>query len=423
MTSEMHLKVGIRARMAKTGERYTTARHHVAGSGGRGAAPVTDAGYTLRGGVHPESANVANLLAHLGTAVSEAMVLGIGGGLGAGYLLWEFAAHESKELTLGFRNRWNYLDWTTRTLDRLGTTYTVRSTTGAKAASAALTSALAAGTPAIVVPDRQLVGYWHLPPHLEGHGGHQIVAYAEADGAVRVDDRNLRPLTVDRVVLDRARARVDSYRNHLWTVTAPPRRPDLATAVRNGIADCVAHLGGDSSSFAVSAWRKWSRLLTDTTNTKGWPKVFAGGDGLVGALLSIWEGVEPVGMSGGHLRDLYADFLDEAAELLEDPGLRHCAADFRVAAGLWHAVAEAALPADVPEYARLRELSAAAAATMAAGDDGAEERAEVAAQLWALRAEYDRRPPVPADFTELSARVAAVYEAEEAAVQRLRTVH
>jgi hypothetical protein len=85
----------------------------------------------------------------------------------------------------------------------------------------------------------------------------------------------------------------------------------------------------------------------------------------VGALGSIWEGVEPVGSTGGHQRDLYADFLDEAA-----------------------------LPADVPEYARLRELTADVAAGVAAGDDGAEVRSSASAQLWALRAEYDRKRPI-----------------------------
>ena len=50
--------------------------------------------------MHPDTAAVANVLAHHGVVaghtgepLSEAMVLGIGGGLGAGYILWEFEAH------------------------------------------------------------------------------------------------------------------------------------------------------------------------------------------------------------------------------------------------------------------------------------------------------------------------------------------
>jgi hypothetical protein len=435
MTSQKHLKARIRARMAKTGERYATARRHEVGS----AEPIArDLGWTLRGGVHPDSANIANALANLGSPVtiagggpeglgggiiSEAMVLGIGGGLGAGYILWEFTAHNAADLVLGYRYRWNYIDWTQRTLDRLGATHRVSGTAGARGAAAALTSALEAGRPAFVWPDRQLIGYWHLPPHLEARGGHPVVAYATVDGSVRVDDRNLAPLTVDRAALDRARARVPSYKNNLVGLEGAAV-PDLVPLVRAGIADCVAHLGRDSTSFAVPAWRKWARLLTDTRNAKGWPRVFADGAGLVGALLSIWEGVEPVGADGGHLRGLYADFLDEAAPLLGPSGdaARSAAAAFRVAAAAWHDVAEAALPADVPEYARLRELTAEVAAGVAAGDDGADARAEASAQLWSLRAEHDRKPPVEPDFTALAGRVRAVHEAELAAVDALRAV-
>jgi hypothetical protein len=416
MTSEKHLKARIRARMARTGERYSTARSHVVGTS---EGHASDGGWRLRGGLHPDSANLANLLSHLGmTGLTEAMLLGIGGGLGAGYILWEFTAHDFKNLTLGYRYRWNYLDWSEQTLRRLGVSCRVSTTSGQKGAAAALTAELEAGRPVIVWPDRQLVGYWHLPPHLDGFGGHPVIAYATAGDGVRVDDRNLAPLTVDRDALDRARARVTSYKNRMVAVEAAPAPIDLAGAVRAGMADCAAHLGADSASFAIPAWRKWGRLLTDPRQAKGWPRVFADGSGLVDALLSIWEGVEPIGATGGHLRGLYADFLDEAGPLIGETGA--AAAAFRDAAQRWHELAAAALPADVPAYQRFRELTAELAAGIAAGDGGDKTRAEAAAELWALRGEYRNKPPVEPDFTALADRVNAVYEAERAAVDALR---
>ncbi|GAA4444612.1 hypothetical protein GCM10023170_022220 [Phytohabitans houttuyneae] len=416
MTSGKHLKARIRARMARTGERYSTARRHVAGA----AEPApTDHGWTLRGGTHPDSANIANVLAHTGVpGLSEAMVLGVGGGLGAGYILWEFKEHGYTHLTLGYRYRWNYIDWTARTLDRLGATARVHATSGAKGAATELTASLAAGRPAIVWPDRQLIGYWQLPPHIDGFGGHPVVVYADTGDAVRVDDRNLAPLTVARSTLDTARGRVSSYKNNLVSVETATAPADLAPLVRAGIADCVAHLGAQSASFAVPAWGKWARLVTDTRNAKGWPRVFAGGRGLTDALLSIWDGVEPVGANGGHLRDLYADFLDEAAPLIGDTAA--AASAFRESGRRWHALAEAALPEDVPEYRRLRELTADLAAGVAAGDEGAAARAEAAGELWALRAELHEKPPVEADFAALAACLSTVYEAERDAVEALR---
>jgi hypothetical protein len=418
MTEQKHLKTRIRARMARTGERYAAARRHVVGDV---EAPGTDHGWPLRGGRHPETAAVAHVLAGHGVELSEAMVLGIGGGLGAGYILWEFAAHDTTHLTLGFRRRWNYLDWTDQALDRLGARYRVHTTSGAKAAAAALDQALAAGERAIVVPDRYLIGYWHLPPHLEAHGGHAVVAYAATGAGVRIDDRNTRPLTVLAEALHRARARVVSYRNKLLVVEAAAAPDNLAVLVRDGVRECAEHLGGTSASFALPAWQKWAKLLTDRRSVKGWPTVFADGRGLATALLTVWGEVEPVGVSGGHLRDLYADFLDEAAPLLGDRAAQAAQA-FREAGRRWHAFAEAALPADVPEYARLRDLVARVAEGVASGDDGAAGRAEAAAELWQRRAELDLTPPVAPDLGVLADRLGAVHAAEAEAVEVLRTL-
>jgi hypothetical protein len=414
MTEQKHLKARIRARMAKTGERYAAARRHVVGDAG---GPAIDHGWTLRGGVHPDTAVITHLLADRGVPLSEAMVLGIGGGLGAGYILWEFTRHDARHLTLGFRHRWNYLDWTDRTLDRLGARYRTHTTAGARGAADRLSAELAGGARAIVFPDRYLIGYWHLPAYLEAYGGHPVVIYAATGDGVRVDDRNTRPLTVDRSALDKARARVSSYRNRLVVVDHAAAPDDLAGAVRAGVRDCAEHLGGTSASFALPAWRKWAKLFTDRRNAKGWPTVFADGRGLAGALLTAWEAVEPVGMTGGHLRGLYADFLDEAATLLGPPAAEAAGA-FRAAAAEWHAFAEAALPVDVPEYARLRELTAAVAEGVALGAPDA----AAAGELWRLRRELDEKPPVPPDFGVLAERMTAVHAAEESAVRVLRAL-
>ncbi|MEV0396690.1 BtrH N-terminal domain-containing protein [Polymorphospora rubra] len=433
MTGKKQLKERIRARMAATGERYLTARRHVVTDQ---PAPTVDHGWTLRGGVHPESANLANVLAHhrvrhAGGPLSEAMLFGIGGGLGAGYILWEFAAHRTCWVTLGFRNRWQYQTWTPDTLARLGIPADVHRTAGARGAAAALDAALDAGRPAIVLPDRQLVGYWHLPAHHDGHGGHPVVAYARAGTGIRVDDRNLRPLTVDRADLDRARGRVVSYKNLL--VEARPAAGlelDDATvrgAVVAGLADCAAHLSAPSASFSLPAWRKWSRLMTDGRNAKGWPKVFADGAGLTGALLSVWEGVSPAGITGGHLRGLYAAFLREAAGLLDVPELVEVAGAFDAAAGAWHGVAEAAFPASVPVFARMRELTAElGGAVVADGDAGRDTAAAAAAALQDLSRTYADHPPLTRDevttlFTATGEALASAHTLELAAVEALTT--
>lgn len=456
MTDKKQLKTRVRARMARTGESYVTALRNMTAisaatpAGGNAgthsdarsdAELAVDRGYTLRGGLHPESANIAHLLAHhsIGVAgsdantgvgpVSEALVFGIGGGPGAGYILWEFKRHDSAILVLGFHNSWQYPDrWHQKTLERLGVRYQAEHTGGAGSAARRLTEHLQAGRPCIIRPDRYHLGYWHMPEFQDGHGGPDIVVYAEDEHGVHVDDRNLSPLVVSRQRIDAARARVGSYKNSLYTIdpeSGPISAATLREAVRAGLDDCVQHLNAPSDSFSLPAWRKWSRLMVDSKNAKGWPRVFEGGRTLAGVLLSVWEGVTPAGGWGGHLRDLYADFLDEAAVLLENPKLAGAAGSFRTTAAAWHAVADAALPDDVTDLARLRDLSVALRLTIVdPASSSPEEAGEAAAELWQRRAALNAGFPLDSAGTRdllesLSAAVDRVYTLEVAAVSQL----
>jgi Butirosin biosynthesis protein H, N-terminal/Domain of unknown function (DUF4872) len=411
MTARKHLKARIRARMAQTGERYVTARRHVVGESD---PPVVDHGYRLRGGLHPDTAGVANVLAHHGVVaghtgepLSEAMVLGIGGGLGAGYILWEFESRGGAILVLGFRNRWQYPDrWMKAVLERLAVPASHLETGGARTAARQLEEALAAGRPALATIDRQSIGYWHLPVEMEGRGGYPVVVYAIDGDGVHVDDRFLAPRTVSPEVLEAARSRVGSYRNRLCVIE--PDRDELPVealrdAVRAGLADAAGHLASGSDSFGLEAWRKWARMMTGRA-AKAWPRVFADGRGLAGALLSTYEGIQPVGADGGHLRDLYADFLDEAAGLLEDPALADRAAAWREAAARWRALADLALP-----EGRLRELLAEVHETVVEGGDAS----VPAAEMWRLRSDV----PVDAEslFPAMGSLLEEIYEAEIAA--------
>ncbi len=435
MTTTKQLKARVRARMARTGERYAVARAHVVGATADTAAQV-DAGWALRGGTDPDTAALVNVLAHRGVTgpdgpLTEPLVLVIGGGLGAGYILWEFAHDDSRVVTLGFTHSWQYFDRRlATTVDRLGLDVAWSRTGGAAGAARALASTLEAGDPAIVWPDRFHLGYWHLPSFLDGHGGHPVVAYAAAGGRVHLDDRTLAPLTVPAEDLDRARARVGSYRNTMLVVrergTAIPA-DRLRAAVRAGLEAGVDHLGGTSASFALPAWRKWGRLLVDPRAAKGWPTVFADRRGLLQALASVWEGVEPAGMEGGHLRGLFADGLEQAAVVLDEPALAAEAPGWRKIADRWHALAETALPDDVPAVARLRSLTATVTGAIAEGDAGAAERAAAADELWRLRAEHSDVPPLGEGrlatmLTEMSRHLAEIHDAETAAVTRLGAV-
>jgi hypothetical protein len=66
-------------------------------------------GYKPEGGKHPETATIRNLLAwhgvkapHTSKPLSEPMVLGIGGGIGACYILSELKKRSTADIVLAF---------------------------------------------------------------------------------------------------------------------------------------------------------------------------------------------------------------------------------------------------------------------------------------------------------------------------------
>ncbi|GII90006.1 BtrH N-terminal domain-containing protein [Sinosporangium siamense] len=416
MTSKKQFKARVRARMAKTGESYTAALKHLTVDDPRVG------GWRFLSGVHSASSAVTSALVNAGVPVSEAAVFLAGGGIGAGYILWEFKEHRSAHLVMGFTNRWQYHDsFLCKTLERLGVPHRVHRTGGAKAAAKYLTEELEAGHPCIVLPDRYHIGYWGLPAHLDGYGGHPVLVYRHDAGGVFVDDRGFVPIHVPRESMDAARARVGSYKNFTIALEpAPIGEERLVGAVLEGLRDCAEHLSGTSDSFSLPAWRKWARLTTDRRNAKAWPKVFAGGKGLTGALLSLWEEAGPVGMDGGDLRDLFATGLDEAAVMLGRPALVPLAERFREIHGMWRALADAALPADIPEFARMRDLTTANRHSILT-----EGRTDIEAttELWRLRVGL-ASAPLPIDpeslFIEIGERVTAIYTAETSAIADLK---
>src|SRR5688572_4584470 len=328
MTTDKAFKRVVRARMSKTGERYAAARRTLVEGAADGHQPdpagaATPSGYRMRGGLHPETATLANVLANQGVVsgvtgepLTEAAILGIGGGLGAGYILWEFRAehrgkiHRGPVLTLGFRNHWQYPwipGWTGKTLDRLGIETDTHETGGPNRAREALDARLDAGELVLAWVDLQLIGTWGQPDDLAGHEGLVVVVFGhDGDGSYLVDDRGRSPFRVSPTVMAAARGRIGSFKHRiagLRTTPGPIAAERLRAAMRAGLADQVDHLRSSSDSFSLPAWRKWSRLMTNQRNAKAWPRVFADGRGLFGALSALHERVDGgVGPSGGHLR-------------------------------------------------------------------------------------------------------------------------
>ena len=396
MTTRKHLKSLVRERMRKTGEPYTVARRHIAGQ-----SADADTTWSLRSGVHGDTAALTNVLANLGVVaphtgepLTEAMVLGVGGGLGAGYILWQFDSHpfRTRVLTLGFRRLWQYPDrWASQTAERLGLHAELHETGSARAAAAALDSQLERGLPAIVWIDTYTLGHRGEPQWRDGYGGPPLIVYERVGDSYAIDDLSTTRVLVPAERLAAARARVGSYKHRLITIDPERIDLDLRPAVEEGLRLQVEHLSERSDSFSLPAWRKWARMTTDVRNKKGWPTVFADGLGTGSLRASIYTEAA----HGAHLRGLYADFLDEAAGLLARDSLTEAAAAWRQAAGCWDQIVDAALaPGDELREAIDREDPA----------------------RWELQLERDETPGKVPEVGEL---VAAMYRVETHALELL----
>jgi hypothetical protein len=139
MPSDKDFKRLVRARMGRTGEAYTTARAHLRPHGDPtwsdpGLDPDPSRPGPLRGR-HPDPATLTRLLAALGVTdpttgrpLTEAMALGVAGGIGFAYFTFEY--EELTTLYLGGRIN-SYVqkqDATEAALARLGVPFRARRT-------------------------------------------------------------------------------------------------------------------------------------------------------------------------------------------------------------------------------------------------------------------------------------------------------
>src|SRR5262249_45912307 len=120
--------------------------------------------------------------------------------------------------------------------------------------------------------------------------------------------------------------------------------------------------------FTLDALRVWAERLHGSDDKQSWDRVFPPGPNLWRGLTGIYSYIEHYGTGGGRCRPLSADFLTEAGEAVKDRKLRDLAQRYTELGQAWSALAEAALPDDVPLFAEAKKLHARKAELTAAGN-------------------------------------------------------
>ena len=320
-------------------------------------------------GRHYETGSIHNALAlqgvkapHTGQPYSEALLLGVSGGIAFGYFTFEYKGY-LPHVALLTRNTFNPFN---TILERLGIAQDVQQTLKADIAEKNLVSVLESGLYPLVWADFSLMPYNDLP-YDEGMWGMLPFLAAGTDGrSVTIVDRSSQPFHVSIEQLTKARGRVKEDKFRLITLDAP-QPSKLAGAVHKGICQAISLFTeepprGGRDNFGFAAYEKFANLLVNTRNKQSWERFFPAGVRMFHALAGspsqpgAYHWVNTWGTADGADRSLYADFLDEAALILKKSALKEGAEVFRESHALWLAFAEALLPDDVPMLGETRKL-------------------------------------------------------------------
>lgn len=367
-------------------------------------------------GFGPDTAALRNILAyqgqpapHTGKPLSEALLFGVSGGIAVGYFVFEYKGYLPHVALLTY----NTFDPLATIFERLAIPREVLQTAKPDAAFKNLMDVLESGHPAMVWADKFSLPYNLMPNDEPMWAMMPLVVYGVENDTVYIADRSSQPLTVSLDDFTQARARVKQDKFRILDLDTPDM-DKLPAAVQKGIWQCIslftdAPPKGARENFGFAALQHLANMLTNTRNKRSWERTFPAGSALFNALagdifqpgifdwIMVWNGVDGAG------RGLYAHFLDEAAMILGKPDLKPVADQFRASAVAWNALAQAALPEDVPLLKEVRDLKLRRRAVFVEkGMSSLDERKTINARLKAIKASIaDHFPLTPAEVVAL----------------------
>ena len=393
--------------------------------------------YAQFGGRHWETGSVHNYYAyrgvrapHTGKPYSEAFFLGVSGGIAMGYFTFSYQGYDP-QCNILTRNTFDPLD---TLLSRLGVVQHVEQTALPQRAESILLDTLADGPPAMVWADMWSLPYTGLVRDEAMWGAMPILVFGvdRANGQVLIADRAHVPLTVSIAELAAARGRIKKDKHRLLTLEAPDT-DKLAMAVRQGIQACINLFTekppkGQVTNFGLAAYRFWAEMLTNPKGRTSWAKVFPPGLDMYAGLTSAFSlgFLFGKGQARDGERGLYAEFLEEAAVVLDKPALREAAAGFRASGEAWQGLGQALLPDRIEPFGQARRLMEQRhQAFLELGNAGLTQRREMDAQLAGLRTAVAKEfllteGEAGALREEIAAQVLRVHDLEAQALVALR---
>lgn len=390
--------------------------------------------YNAFEGRHWETGTICNALAyqgvtapHNGQPLSEALLMGISGGAAFGYFTFEYEGYDPI-VSILTRNTFDPME---TLLQRLPIPHEVIQTTSAKTGARNLVEALEGGRPAITWADMDTLPYNARKEDAGNWAMLPVLVYGHDGDTVYIADRSRKPLLVNAEVFAKARARIKKFKYRIITLDIPDLS-NLAAAVQKGIWQSISLYTekppkGSKNNFGFAAYQKLANMLTNTRNKQSWARLLPPGRRMYVALSDMFMWTRMWGAGNGAERVLYADFLDEAVQILDKPELADVATQFRQSSAAWCDLGDALLPENVPLLKETRELMwRKHTLFMEQGDQALDEIRAVNVRLDAIKnVVSDEFPMSDTEVVslrqELSDQVMKIHDIERAAIDTLVT--
>lgn len=364
-------------------------------------------------GRHWETGSVHNYYAargvvapHTGQPYSEAFFLGISGGVVMGYFVFAYEGVDPHARILT-RNTFDPMD---TMLERLGVVQDLQHTAKPGNAVRNLVESLENGVAPILWVDAARLPYMTLPSDQDYQFVTPIVVfgYDETADTVCIADRSNGPLRITTAELSQAWGRIKMYKHRLLNLD-PPNTNKLVSAVQMSIWGTIKLYTekppkGARNNFGFAAFKNWADMLVKKKGRRTWAKEFPAGSALYTGLADSYYYTNHFGQRGVADRAQYAEFLDEAAVLLNKPALNDVAQKFRESGRAWEAVNLALLPDGVEPLRRTRELLSRQSELFLT--DG--------------QATIGERRAIGAELEEIKRGVSADFPLDEAGIQQLK---
>ena len=302
---------------------------------------------------------------HTGDPYDEAMLLGISGGIAFGYFTFHYKGYDP-QVNLLTRNTFDPMQ---RVFDRLGIEVKQARTASPDRAANNIVKAIESGKAPIIRPDIYSLDYYGFPPDDMTWGCMPMVCFGfDPDGDAMLADRSRLPWTVSAAELIKAMGRVKKDRYGLMLL-GEPDNDLLPAAIRAGLRDTVRLMlekppKGAARNFGIKALQHWQDMLKGS-GKGSWKREYGAGAAMMAAHTSAYTFLTPAFGKTFHAdRDLYADFLRQAAVVLEEDALNDVAAHYDDAAKAWEAVIRDLLPGSMSHFKRAAQAIDGAAMSL-----------------------------------------------------------